>query len=1033
MFRLLATSLTVLALVPAFIQTACADVLPCKADRGVTITMREARLLYEQGQFAESAAAFARIARDAGDAPPRRLEAFAGLERALKAQACDQEAIAVIRERLALAERIGDEQARRQSWARLARLSLTRDSGEATQLAHRVLDTARRSQESDDDASDAYTTLAIITLGNDDLLTAQGLLTSALATATTSLRRAEAWRTLGVLRVGDAKYGSALEACHNSLTSANEAADVEAKALAQICVAGALPSAQAQEASNLWADARAQAQASHMRRVEAFVDFEEGKRLRTTPQYTARVRAQQLLSQAARLYGNIGDRSQERAAQLELATTSYALGDDETATAAVERSGVLSRSLGYTVEAAKADHLQGLIAMNQTPVDRRAVLVKLQLALAGMQRSEGRSQQARVLHDMAVVALSDGDTASAQRWLLQAQSLLTDSREADALPMRQQVNVALGWTLLEQGSTDTAIALLRTVTEPDSGETSGQAWWGLARAYTTYGQFEVARLYYERALCDIDPLRPRGRDLPGTASLAFDRNYSSLYREFAALLLQLKQPAQAHYVTHLMQRMELLEADWPPVRGEGAESSLPVVQSMAQAGCEKDLAAREAQYTQLWSQTRSDPARQPPGCCPYSPGASTCQGPLESVRAYCELDSQVQTLQKVLKRDEKDCVDSLKTASRDTAFAAEPRFRDNWEKAFGTDAGVTLVVTIVENDRLDVIVRSSATAGYVVRSRPVGLAGIKELVAQWQIALQNEANMRHELRGEQLKADEARRAEQLRNGVLRQLYDLLFGGLESAMLPPRKDGKRAYLAVALDGPLRKVPMAALYDGQHYLGEKAAIALLTPTTLVTREFGENQPEPGLVLGMSRSARPALPNVEVEVKKVASTLHVEPHLDEGASPKLLLAWLKALDSQALALHVAAHGAIGESPSTAVIHLWGGDINGRQIGEMTDQFAHLRLVVLSACESAGVGSGDLALGLAGLAELGARSVIGSLWEVDDQATTELMEAFYLNWMAQHAKGVSQALAAAQQQVREDHPHPFYWAAFVTIGRWD
>lgn len=1003
------SSLAIAAVFIAFFQTACADALPCRATRDAPATMPEARSLYETGKLAESAAAFTKISGDTRNAPPVRLEALAGLERALKAQACDEEAIVVQRERLALAERIGNEQARRQSWARLARLSVTRDSGEAARLANRVLDTRPESGKADDDASDAFTTLALVALGRNDKQAARDLLASALASATTSVRQAEAWRTLGSLRQDDAQYGDAREACLNSLAAATEAADGEARALAQICVAVSLPEAQAKEAVRMWDEVRAQAQMSRMRRVEASVDFEEGWRL-YGDQYTTRRGAQQLLLRAAQIDDEIGDRSQERRAQLALATASYGIGDFATAKDAVSRSGDLSRNLGYTIEAAKTEHLLALIALNQMPVDRQTVLVKLQSVLAEIQGTEGRSEQARVLHDMAIVALSDGETGAAQRWLLQAQALLADSQEVDASPVRQKVNVALGWTFLELHLTDTAIPLLRAATAGAPGETRGQAWWGLARVYATYEQPEVARRYYERALREIEPLRPLGRDLPTTASLAFYRNYSSLYREFASLLLRLQQPARAHYVASLMQRRELLEAGWPPTRGGGAEASLPVSQGMTPIDCEQNLAERESAYTKLWYQRQSSP----------------------------ELDSQVLVLQKDLLRSERDCVDSLKKVHNDTAPTVDKSFRDLWENAVGTGArdGATLVVTLLEGDRLNVIVRSRATAGYVVRTRLVRRTAVEDLVAQWQNALQEEIDQRHNLRGEQLTADEERRAEQLRNGVLHQLYSLLFDGFESALLPPRNDGKRPNLVVALDGPLRKVPLAALYDGQHYLGENAAITLLTSTSLTQRQFGDEQPEPGLVLGISRSATPVLLNVEDEVREVALTLHVEPHLDEGASPKLLMDWLNSLNSRdvpALALHIAAHGAIGETESSTVIHLWGGDITARQMTELTQQFAHLRLIVLSSCESAGIGQGDLALGLAGIAGLGARSVIGSLWQVDDEATSKLMSAFYVNWMAQHAKDASRALATAQQQVRDQYKHPFYWAAFITIGRWD
>lgn len=1033
MLRLRNSLLAVAAASVAYVQAARADTYRCQADHASAATIPEARLLYEDGKLAESAAAYSRIAGNIQNGSAVRLAALAGLERALKAQACDQKAIDVQHERLALAERVGDEQARQQSLARLARLSVTRDSGEATRLANLVLDDKGHSPGGpDDNKSDAYTTLALIALARDQLSDADELLASARANATSSLRQAEAWRTASILRQADARFGSALDACRASLAKATEAADVEAAALAQICIAGALPADRKPEAVRIWEDARTKAAAMHTRRVEAYANLEEGRRGYTEARYSTRVQAQQYLVHATQLYGEIGDQSQERAAQLALASASYALGDDATAADAAQRSGVLSRNLGYTVEAAKTEHLLALIALRQSPVDRQAVLGRLQSALVEMERAAGPGDQARVLHDMAIVALSSHDTASAQRWLFQALNLLAGSQEANAESMRQQIGVALGWTLLEQGAVDTAIPVLRAVTAKAEGETRGQAWWGLARAYTALKQPKAARLYFERALGDIDPLRPHGSDLPQTASLSFDNNYSSLYREFAALLLRLNQPAKAHYVATLMQRMELVEAYWPQTRGDEQPSSLPVHHEGGPSGCEQEIAGREEAYTRLWLQREaSTAAGQPPGCCPDAAGAGNCSGSAETARAYCELDSQVKTLRRELQRDENDCVARLNATSHDTAFAADLTFQAKWDKAIGS--GATLAITIVENDQLDIIVRSRATAGYMVRSRPIGREGLDELVTRWKVALQTEMDQRKTLQGVKLAQDEARRAGQLQNGILRKLYTLLFDGLDNVLLPRRRDGRLPYLAIALDGPLRDIPIAALYDGRQYLSEKAAISVVTSTTLESRQFSDDSVKPGLVLGMSRLAEPALPNVEVEVKKVASTLHVEPHLDQDASASTLLTWLNSLNTQNLALHVAAHGTIGETPASTVVHLAEGDITGLQLAGMTEQLAYLRLVVLSACESAGVGQGNLPMGLAGLAANGARSVIGSLWPVDDQATTELMGAFYENWMAQHANGAAQALAAAQQRVRESYPHPFYWAAFVTIGRWD
>ena len=96
--------------------------------------------------------------------------------------------------------------------------------------------------------------------------------------------------------------------------------------------------------------------------------------------------------------------------------------------------------------------------------------------------------------------------------------------------------------------------------------------------------------------------------------------------------------------------------------------------------------------------------------------------------------------------------------------------------------------------------------------------------------------------------------------------------------------------------------------------------------------------------------------------------------------------------------------------------------------------RLVVLSGCESA-LGRATQGEGVLGVAAAffaaGARSLVASIWEVDDRATADLMERFY-DGLAD-GKTVAAALRAAQLEARKEKPHPFYWAGFVVIGDGD
>ena len=100
---------------------------------------------------------------------------------------------------------------------------------------------------------------------------------------------------------------------------------------------------------------------------------------------------------------------------------------------------------------------------------------------------------------------------------------------------------------------------------------------------------------------------------------------------------------------------------------------------------------------------------------------------------------------------------------------------------------------------------------------------------------------------------------------------------------------------------------------------------------------------------------------------------------------------------------------------------------------------LVVLSACDTGegDVQNGEGVFGLRrGLQEAGAQEVLMSLWSVPDKETLELMKRFYARWLA--GVEVHTALKEAQLDMRKDirashdgKDLPFYWGAFVLIGR--
>jgi CHAT domain-containing protein len=143
----------------------------------------------------------------------------------------------------------------------------------------------------------------------------------------------------------------------------------------------------------------------------------------------------------------------------------------------------------------------------------------------------------------------------------------------------------------------------------------------------------------------------------------------------------------------------------------------------------------------------------------------------------------------------------------------------------------------------------------------------------------------------------------------------------------------------------------------------------------------------------------------------------------------------------VHFATHGLIDDNrPELSGLVLSRFDETGHPRSEMIrlqdiyGMALRSDLVVLSACKT-GVGKeirgeGLMSLNVAFL-QAGAKSVVSSLWKVDDRATHVLMEQFYRN-MAEKNLTTADALRQAQLEMSEDprYSSPFYWAAFVIHG---
>ncbi|MCB0493332.1 MAG: CHAT domain-containing protein [Cyclobacteriaceae bacterium] len=201
---------------------------------------------------------------------------------------------------------------------------------------------------------------------------------------------------------------------------------------------------------------------------------------------------------------------------------------------------------------------------------------------------------------------------------------------------------------------------------------------------------------------------------------------------------------------------------------------------------------------------------------------------------------------------------------------------------------------------------------------------------------------------------------------------------------------------------------------------------------------------------------LPGTKKEVEKISIAL-------SSSNPQLLTekdateANLKKVSNPGI-LHIATHGYFLEDNNLSALRtpnpllnsglILAGANNFIKDGEnplhieedgiltayeaMNLNLDETQFVVLSACETAlgVVQNGEGVYGLQRAFQLaGAKQIIMSLWPVDDEATQVLMSKFYNNWS--ESGDVRSAFRQAQLETKELYPSPYFWGAFILVGR--
>ena len=260
------------------------------------------------------------------------------------------------------------------------------------------------------------------------------------------------------------------------------------------------------------------------------------------------------------------------------------------------------------------------------------------------------------------------------------------------------------------------------------------------------------------------------------------------------------------------------------------------------------------------------------------------------------------------------------------------------------------------------------------------------------------------------------------------------------------------IVIAPEGPLFLVPFAALQDGSgKYLSETVRIRLV-PSLTTLKLIQDSPPDyhsttGALVVGDPKVGRVKvngkvtrlcrLPSAKEEAQMVSRLLEVSCLVAEKASKDEVLRRIKEVSL----VHIAAHGdaergEIALAPNSSVVGIPKKDDFMLTMKDIAEVGIRAKLVTLSCCHS-GCGKILTAEGVVGIARAflgsGARSVLMSLWAVDDQSTKEFMEIFYTGLIRERLSA-SEALHQAMKKMRESpqqhHNVVRNWAPFVLLG---
>jgi CHAT domain-containing protein len=742
-------------------------------------------------------------------------------------------------------------------------------------------------------------------------------------------------------------------------------------------------------------------------------------------------------NQAAAIYMQLSDRAGGANMLNNIGTGYLALGESEKALEYYNRALPLYRSVSNQFGAANLLNNIGF-AYGKTGQWQKA-LESLQQALALDSAISDRPHQANTLTILGVAYTALGEKQKALDVLNQALPIRREvgdlQGEAATLDEIGAVYDDLGQNQKAQEYLQQALPMAREVSNPlQETKVLDDLMLSLESA-----QPRLAIFYGKQAVNLLQQLRGNIQGLDNELQTSFLASKEDYYHGLADLLITQGRLPEAQQVLDLLKRQEY--SDY--ARGETTNTMSPLTltpeEQQAAEGYQKATTEVVAMGRE-WADLRKISARTPEQEARYKQVSDQLQAANAGLnqyysRLYVQLGASNSANKQVA--DVKGEVSSLSQT-----LAKMPH--------------TVALYTLVGKDRYRVIVIAGSTP--VAREYAIGEEDLNKKIAAFEQALRT-------------------RTSDPRPAAL-ELYNILIGPVKADL----DQAQAETLVWSLDGALRYVPMAALYDGKQYLVEKFKMVTITPVSI---QHLADKPDVTTMsvaaMGISHQYEPELPElkaVEGELDEIVK----DPHANgaNGVLPGTILLnnqfTEKAMEAQFAGehtvVHIASHFVFKPGDDTnSYLLLADNDKDGKSfhltVADFTDNpnltLNDTDLLTLSACETgmsgnSGNGREVDGLGTAAVTK-GAKAVISSLWEVNDVSTGLLMADFYHRWsvgggsvekvealrqaqldllqgkVGAHAGAAGRgmiAVGANDEPAPQGFAHPYYWAPFVLMGNW-